>query len=257
MDRKRINGPELSVAPIFKDQKIPAVIPLTLSEKRSDGRTTEELRSIFLKTGLISQANGSAYIELQHTKIACAIYGPRQAKKPSFNNKGELNCEFKFTPFSCVKRRGHLRDAQERELSQIITQALAPSVRLELFPKSVVDIYISVLESDGIGSTVAAAITCASVALADAGIEMLDLVAASSGGFFQSQVMLDCTAIEEEQQQGSLILSYMPSLNEVTHIVLGGETEVTVSNQAIEQCIDTCTKIYSVMNHSLLTSIEP
>jgi len=37
-----------------------------------------------------------------------------------------------------------------------------------------------VLENDGTTSCLAAAITCASVALADAGIEMLDLVAACS-----------------------------------------------------------------------------
>ena len=61
-----------------------------------------------------------------------------------------------------------------------MSEALAPSIRLDLLPKSNIDVYISVLENDGTASCLAAAITCASVAVADAGIEMLDLVAACS-----------------------------------------------------------------------------
>lgn len=73
-----------------------------------------------------------------------------------------------------------MKDAQEKELSQLVFEALAPSIRLDLLPKSTIDIYISVLENDGMASCFAAAITCASVAVADAGIEMLDQVAACS-----------------------------------------------------------------------------
>jgi exosome complex component MTR3 len=47
-------------------------------------------------------------------------------------------------------------------------------------PKSSIDVYVNVLENDGTSSSLAAAISAASVALADAGIEMYDQVAASS-----------------------------------------------------------------------------
>ena len=49
---------------------------------------------------------------------------------------------------------------------------------LEKLPKCVVSIYVVVLESDG--GELASAITCASLALADAAIEMYDIVTASS-----------------------------------------------------------------------------
>ena len=81
-----------------------------------------------LKTGLISQANGSAYIETEKTKIACAVsvleehlttcgilifhinrYGPRQSKSSTYHEKGKLNVEVKFAPFSCAKRRAPMR----------------------------------------------------------------------------------------------------------------------------------------------------
>lgn len=62
-----------------------------------------------IKTGLISQANGSAYIESGgKVKIACAVYGPRP-KPPPFTPKGGLNLEVKFAPFASDPRRAPLR----------------------------------------------------------------------------------------------------------------------------------------------------
>ncbi len=58
--------------------------------------------------------------------------------------------------------------------------AIAPAIRLDLLPKSVVDVYIQVLEMDGVAAMMGAAVSCVSIALADAGIEMYDLVAACS-----------------------------------------------------------------------------
>ena len=70
-----------------------------------------------------------------------------------------------------------VQDAEDRSLSVAIQQALAASVRLELLPKSTVDVYIHILESDGIEACVASGSVAASVALADAGIELFGLVA--------------------------------------------------------------------------------
>jgi exosome complex component MTR3 len=54
--------------------------------------------------------------------------------------------------------------------------ALEVSVNLDKFPKSVIDVYALVLEDDG--SALAAAIICGSLALADAGVELYDIVSA-------------------------------------------------------------------------------
>jgi 3' exoribonuclease family, domain 1 len=80
-----------------------------------------------ITTGLISQANGSAYIETERLKIACAVYalheqcvhaqslncwfryGPRQNKNQPYNEKGKLNVEVKFAPFASARRRAPMR----------------------------------------------------------------------------------------------------------------------------------------------------
>jgi hypothetical protein len=63
-------------------------------------------------------------------------------------------------------------------MASCLAAALEPAVDLSKLPKSVVDVYILILEAGGAEAAVAA--TAASLALADAGIEMLDLVAACS-----------------------------------------------------------------------------
>ncbi|KAF9896046.1 hypothetical protein BX616_008244, partial [Lobosporangium transversale] len=199
-------------------------------------------------------------------------YGPRPIKRVGqiFSGRGILNCEIKFASFSCAKRRSNIRDPQERELSQILSQALAPAVRLEKIPKSAIDVYITVLESDGWGSCVAAAVTAASVALAHAGIEMLDLVAGCSASYIQTaplsisslsisegdtgsiststtntnktitatatatqppQIFMDADFEEEKYQQGAIVLAYMPSLHEITHVLQSGKAESSTISQ--------------------------
>jgi ribonuclease PH len=68
------------------------------------------------------------------------------------------------------------KDAQELEI--IIAQALEVSIMVEKFPKSVIEINMLILESDG--GALSAAITAGSLALADAGILCYDLVACCS-----------------------------------------------------------------------------
>ncbi|KAG9288643.1 hypothetical protein G9A89_006744 [Geosiphon pyriformis] len=251
MDRRRIPGPETSVAPIIKRaeaDEVPETAAVNNLGKRHDGRNLEDIRPIYLRTGLITQANGSAYIELRETKIACAVYGPRQTKVPAFSGKGSLNCDLTFASFSCAKRRTNYRDPQAKEFSQLLFEALAPSIRLDLLPKATIDVYVSVLQNDGTASCLAAAITCASMALTDAGIEMLDQVAACSASYINGEIFIDANFFEEQRESASIVMAYMPSLNEVTHLLQLGEVDVGLTTQAIQQCTDVCSKIYSVIS---------
>ena len=72
------------------------------------------------------------------------------------------------------------QDAEDRSIATQIHQALLSSVRLELLPKSTIDIFITVIENDGIEGCIASGSIAASTALADAGIEMLALVVSCS-----------------------------------------------------------------------------
>lgn len=69
-----------------------------------------------------------------------------------------------------------LQSEEDRQLLAVLQRSLEAAVQLEAFPKSVVNINCVVMEAAG--SEPALLITAASLALADAGIPMFDLVTA-------------------------------------------------------------------------------
>ena len=71
-----------------------------------------------------------------------------------------------------------MQNDEERDMCRQLLVTLEAAVLLHTFPKSNVDVYCLILESAG--SDLAVCISAASLALADAGIEMTDLVSACS-----------------------------------------------------------------------------
>ncbi|KAJ7343449.1 3' exoribonuclease family, domain 1-domain-containing protein [Mycena albidolilacea] len=251
LDRRRINGPEDSFPPSFDLD----ASQWKLGDPRKD-RSPADIRSIFLQPGLISQANGSAYIETAKTKIACAVYGPRQSKNTTYSEMGRLNVEVKFTPFSCVRRRAPMRDAEDRSIAVAIHQALVSSVRLELLPKSTIDIFITIIESDGLEGCVASGSVAASTALADAGIELLGLVTSCAASVVGKEIWLDPTEEEARLAKGTVVVACMPALQKITSIWQAGETKVAEALACMDACQEKCTEIHSVVAQALLESAK-
>lgn len=67
---------------------------------------------------------------------------------------------------------------------------------------------------------------------------------------------MDADLEEEKFQQGSIVLAYMPSLNQTTHVLQTGKAEGAIISQSVEHCVEACNKIFAVMNHALLESID-
>lgn len=72
-------------------------------------------------------------------------------------------------------------------------RAIEPAVCRQEFPNFQVDVYANVLEDDG--SVLGAAITCAGLALADAGIPMYDVITASTVAIVDGKIISDPTSL--------------------------------------------------------------
>ncbi|KAF7304899.1 hypothetical protein MKEN_01204200 [Mycena kentingensis (nom. inval.)] len=252
MDRRRINGPEESFPPVFDADEKPSNV-----QGSRQGRAPLDIRPIFLQPGLISQANGSAYIETEKTKIACAVYGPRQSKNTSYSDLGRLNVEVKFAPFSCTRRRAPLRDAEDRSVAVAIHQALVSSVRLELLPKSTIDIFLTIIECDGLESCVAAGCIAASTALADAGIELFGLVISCAASLVNGEIWVDPNESEQDASTGTIVLSCLPALNKMTNVCHTGQMSAADMLRCIEACQQKATnEIHSVVAQALLENAK-
>ncbi|KAG9226287.1 hypothetical protein CCMSSC00406_0003166 [Pleurotus cornucopiae] len=249
-DRRRINGPEESFPPIFHDSDSDDDVPPSKKLPRK-GRSPKDIRPIFLQPGLINQSNGSAYIETEKTKIACAVYGPRQSKNTAYSEHGRLNVEVKFAPFSCGRRKQPLRDAEDRSVAVAIHQALVSSVRLELLPKSTVDVFVNIIEADGIEGCIASGSVAASTALADAGIDLFGLVVSCSAAVVGDEIWLDPTEEEVQSSNGTMVVSTLPALNTMTSIWQNGKLSPSQVLEGMGICDEKCKDIHSIVAQAI------
>ncbi|KAN0061103.1 3'-5'-exoribonuclease [Thecaphora frezii] len=240
-DRRRINAPQSRpLLPPLGDAS--ASQPNPSSQQRADGRSASHHRPIFLQAGLVPSASGSAYIETGNLKLACSVFGPRQVKGRQYAGKAELNVEVKFAPFSNKRRRRPGKTTESATLSALVSQALLPSLRLDLLPKASLDIHIFVLESDGPEeSCVSAGTIAASTALASAGIEMFGLVVGTVALLPPSPkapLLLDptLTDLAHQSYKGAtrILLCGMPALSSVTCLDVKGGAQVVDSPTGLQ-----------------------
>ncbi|KAJ2332264.1 3'-5'-exoribonuclease [Coemansia sp. RSA 2673] len=228
-DRRRINGPQRSVEPLYTAK---AAEPF--ANGRLDGRALDQQGKI---------------------RVSCAIYGPRQGRQ-SNARMGSFDCDFKYAPFSCSWRLSHIKSSDEKEIALMLEHAIGPAIRLEAYPKASIDAFVTVIESDGKAATIAAAINCISAALADAGIELYDSVAACSMSMYGTQWVSDCSQAEENASTCSLLVSRMPSVDEITYLLQHGKTTPEMTTQAIQACSNDCTRVYAVICRYLQATLE-
>ncbi|GAB4859237.1 Exosome complex component RRP41-like [Ancistrocladus abbreviatus] len=214
---------------------------------RSDGRGFHQCRPAFLRTGAVNAAAGSAYAEFGNTKVIVSVFGPRESKKAMlYSDTGRLNCNVSYTTFATSVRG---QGSDHKEFSSMLHKALEGAIILESFPKTTVDVFALVLESGG--SDLPIVISCASLALADSGIMMYDLVAAVSVSCLGTNLIIDPVAEEESYQDGSLMITSMPSRNEVTQLTITGEWSTQKIHEAMQLCLDACAKLGTVMRSCL------
>mgnify|MGYP006109995565 CR=1 FL=1 len=218
---------------------------------RSDGRKVNETRKVTIKAGVLKNANGSAYIEFGDNKILVGVYGPRDVhpKHMSDTNTGILRCRYHMTPFSVGERKNPAPSRREIEISKVIKEALEPALMLKQFPRTAVDVYMEILQADG--GTRCAALTGASVALADAGIPMRDLVAGCAAGKAADTVILDVNNEEDQAGQADLPIGYMPNLEKITLLQLDGILTTDEYQKCLELGIDGCKQVYEIQKKAL------
>jgi len=219
--------------------------------KRVDGRQLDELRPIKLEVGILSSADGSAYIEQGKCKILAAVYGPREAhpKHLALPDRALLQCRYHMAPFSVEERKSPAPSRREVELSKVIRESLEPAVFLEYYPRASIDLFIEVLQADG--GTRCAGITVAALALADAGIPMKDLVVACAAGKADGKLVLDLCDSEDKLGEADVPVAFMPTLDAITLLQMDGNLTLEEFEQAVNIALTGCKQIYKLQKEAL------
>lgn len=190
--------------------------------KRLDGRKPLEIREIEMKVGVIDNAYGSSMVRFGNTIALCGVYGPRPLfpKHLQESDKALLQLRYNMAPFSVEERIKPGPSRREIEISKVMRLALEPALFLENYPKTGLDVYVEIIQADG--STRVTSINAASLALADAGLPMKDLIIALSGGKIDDTIIIDLNGLEDNNSQADMPIAFMPNKKEVTLMQMDG-----------------------------------
>ena len=224
-------------------------------KQRIEGRGLDQMRPIKAKVGVIPRADGSAYFRIGNTFAYAAVYGPRNLH-PKFlqdPSKGILRCNYNMMPFSGSGNR--VRPGQNRrakEISIVTEKALLPVLDLREYPNSVVDVFIEFPMTEA-GSR-CAGICAASMALADAGLRMRDLVSAVSVGRVDDKILVDLDYSEEAYEDGPVAdipVAVIPSTGEITLLQMDGVVSLDILREALGKACKACVDIYETQKRAL------
>jgi exosome complex component RRP41 len=220
---------------------------------RLDGRKPDELRPVKLQVGVLSNADGSAYIEHGKNKILAGVYGPREVhpKHLALPDRTVLKCRYHMAPFSVQERKSPAPSRREIELSKVIRESLEPAIFMEYYPRTMIDIFVEVLQADG--GTRCASITAAALALADSGIPMRDLVVACAAGKVDDTIVLDLMDTEDKVGSADVPVALMPNLNAITLLQMDGKLSTEEFESAVNLALEGCKQIYILQKEALRT----
>ncbi|KAK2044115.1 exoribonuclease [Colletotrichum somersetense] len=254
-DRRRINGPPGAT--------LPPVYEAVSSSSTPRARPANGIRGLFLKTGVTPTASGSAYMEIEppHShvksniktngmKLICTVHGPRSLPRSApFSPYLVLSTHVKYAPFATRQRRSYLRDSSERDISVHLDTALRGVIIADRWPKSGVDVIVTIVEGDqereashflgneewDMMNVLSGCITVAAAALADAGIDCVDMVTGGVAAVVASDkddiatpsIVLDPVSLEHEKILAACCVAYLPSRAEITNLWVKGNLSLS------------------------------
>lgn len=235
-ERRRLFGPVNVIIPKPGISSGPEVIAQAPQEV---ARANTEVRKFFIKTNVSENSNGSSYLEVGNTIIEVSVFGPRPIRG-SFIERASFSVSTKFLPhitqpneavFNTVNTSGRANNAApriglsniEQKISSYVETALLPSIILEKYPKSTIDVFITVISTDEASTSLSAnngallnliswIVNTSSLALVDSGIELKDIVTSGHARLSNGEIVLDPT--QDEDNAVDCLVSYMNLRND-------------------------------------------
>jgi exosome complex component RRP41 len=228
-------------------------VPVLLSPEglRIDGRKLDELRPIRIQVGALHNADGSAFVEWGMNKVMAAVYGPREVHPRHLqqNNKAVIQCKYNMAAFAVDERKRPGLDRRSQEISKVIGEAFESVVFAEEYPRTSIDIYIEVLQANA--GTRCAGLVAASLALADAGIPMVDLLPAVAVGKIAGKIALDLRKEEDNFGDADLPMALVPQSGRLVLLQMEGHMTEEELSQSLELGVQGCREIYEKMKQAL------
>lgn len=219
--------------------------------KRLDGRALDEMRPFSCKIGVLDNADGSAFVSHGGNRIYAGVYGPREVhpKHLSRADKGILRVYYRMATFSVHERASPAPNRRALEISKVIEDAIEPTLFMELYPDSAIEVYVTVIAAEG--GTRCASTTAVSLALADAGIPMKTLTAAIAAGKADGKIILDCSDEEDKAGDADMPCAIQMKDEKISLLQFDGDMTPQEINTAIDLVKMGARKIFAAMNDAI------
>lgn len=264
-DRRRLLGPANAIIP-----NVDISLDSNLEESNSS-KANDEIRKFFLKKGLVENANGSAYLEIGNTIIEVSVFGPRPIRG-SFVERGSFSVECKFLPYIHQPNEVVFNGTQnnfnnnnngrpgltniEQKISSYIETSLLSTLILEKYPKSTIDLFITIVSTD---SNIALlnllnwVLNCSSLALVDSGIEIRDIVTSGQVRYDLSKEELTLDSVNSSESKDSVdcIVSFMNLRNdEIVGLWIEGNQNL-LHEKNLDKLIQSCNEMSKTIRNNI------
>lgn len=163
-------------------------------------------------------------------------------------------------------------DASERDLAAHLETAIRGSLISERWPKSGLHIVVTVLEgeedykhsgSSGMMSILSGCITVASAAIADAGVDSVDLVSGGVAAIIRQpdnsvRLVLDPCSADQDKVEAACVVGYLQSRDEITEVWVSGKVSEgqEVEGVGFEALVDMAVEAASATRLVLLEAVK-
>lgn len=223
--------------------------------RRLDGRLPDQLRPIKIEVDVLKRADGSCYIEMGKNKVVAAVYGPREAFPRHIQDPSRVVVRYRYNmaPFSVEERKRPGPDRRSIEISKVSKEAFEAVIMKELFPRSVVDIFVEVLQADAGSRT--ACINAASVALVDAGIPMKGMLTSVAVAKVDGVLVLDPMKEEDNFGEADMPFAFLIRGGKIESIALlqmDGRMTKDEIKEAIKLAKKGAMEIYNLQREAIM-----
>ena len=218
---------------------------------RMDGRSATDVRPITIETGVVPVADGSCRMTWGTNDVIVAVYGPMEAhpRKIQRQDRAVLDVRYNMAPFSTTDRIRPGFNRRSREISKVTADALASVVLLEMYPRSKIRVEIEVICAEA--GTRCVGLTAASVALADAGIPMTDMVVSVASGKINDVVVCDLNKEEDNYGEADLPMGVLPNTGEIVFLQIDGDLSPEQFQTAWDYNVNAAMEVHKIMVEAL------
>jgi exosome complex component RRP41 len=184
-------------------------------------------------------------------KVIAAVYGPREVHPRHLQEvtRAIVRYRYNMASFSVEERKRPGPDRRSYELSKVSREALEPVILTSFFPRSVIDVFVEVLQADA--GTRTAGINAAAVALADVGIPMKSMISSCAAGKVGDTIVLDPMKEEDNFGQADLPIA-MPPNGDITLMQMDGNLTPDEFGQAVMMAMKGAKDIYELQRRALV-----